>query len=90
MFSVFTGDYSELTRNWTSNPVWGAKTVPGGFDSHALPPFFAGLHRGGFANALRRLYFRSRHSTISYVISLASVHITQYETELNGVVRATS
>ena len=22
----------------TSNPVWGAKTVPGGFDSHALPP----------------------------------------------------
>ena len=24
----------------TSNPVWGAKTVPGGFDSHALPPFF--------------------------------------------------
>jgi hypothetical protein len=24
----------------TSNPVWGAKPVPGGFDSHALPPFF--------------------------------------------------
>ena len=23
----------------TSNPVWGAYTVPGGFDSHALPPF---------------------------------------------------
>ena len=22
---MFTGGYSELTRNWTSNPVWGAK-----------------------------------------------------------------
>ncbi len=32
------------TAHWwgsrTSNPVWGARTVPGGFDSHALPPFF--------------------------------------------------
>jgi hypothetical protein len=35
---MITGSYSELTWNWTSNPVWGAKTVPGGFDSHALPP----------------------------------------------------
>lgn len=30
------------TAHWwgsrTSNPVWGANTVPGGFDSHALPP----------------------------------------------------
>jgi hypothetical protein len=23
---------------WTSNPDWGAKNSPGGFDSHALPP----------------------------------------------------
>ena len=23
----------------TSNPEWGASTLPGGFDSHALPPF---------------------------------------------------
>ena len=22
----------------TSNPMWGVNTVPGGFDSHALPP----------------------------------------------------
>jgi len=21
-----------------ANPVWGVNTVPGGFDSHALPP----------------------------------------------------
>ncbi len=24
----------------TSNPMWGVRTVPGGFDSHALPPFY--------------------------------------------------
>ena len=34
--------YRKCTVHWwdsrTSNPVWGAKTVPGGFDSHALPP----------------------------------------------------
>ena len=23
---------------WSSKPVWGATSVPGGFDSHALPP----------------------------------------------------
>ena len=34
----------KCTAHWwgsrTSNPVWGANTVPGGFDSHALPPHF--------------------------------------------------
>ena len=33
----------KCTAHWwgsrTSNPVWGANTVPGGFDSHALPPY---------------------------------------------------
>jgi len=24
-----------------SNPVWGANTLPGGFDSHVLPPFYS-------------------------------------------------
>jgi len=24
--------------SWTSNPVGGVKSVPGGFDSHAPPP----------------------------------------------------
>jgi hypothetical protein len=28
--------------SWTSNPVWGVKSVPGGFDSHAPPPLIYG------------------------------------------------
>ena len=28
---------------WTSNPVIGANTLDGGFDSHTLPPFFQTL-----------------------------------------------
>jgi len=39
--------------SWTSNPVGGVSNVSGGFDSHALPPFFKSCQQSAFSDQLK-------------------------------------
>lgn len=50
---MFTGGYSELTWNWTSNPVWGAKMEKGDpsvyVDLHVKSLLFIGANKESIA-----------------------------------------